>query len=156
LFLCRFLVAQLGEGLQITVPPDAAAAPAHVTAASARCTCSHNSVSGWSSPSSLVRCPLLHYPRSALYSSVLSADEYLLLASKADYSDSNWNFASAAATRGHAYKSFCEWDRILAAREARYITALTKMIPPDCTPKNDVLFGIPAGRWKEVGAEIDQ
>jgi len=138
---------RLGEGLQISLPLENGSTPSHVTAASARCTCGKQATA--SSPPPVRSCPLLHYPRSALYSSVLTLDQYLLLASKADYSDSSWDFSSAAATKGHAYKAFCEWDRCCAAREAGYVTALTKMNPPDCTPKNDVIFGIHKARWKE-------
>jgi len=52
-----------------------------------------------------------------VYRSVLSLPEYLLLSSKADYSESSWDFSSAAAERGHRYKAFIERDRVAASHE---------------------------------------
>lgn len=92
----------------------------------------------------------LSYPRSAAYSSLLTPAEYLLLASRSDYSDESWDFTSAAARAGASLKSRLEWDRILAAREAGYVATMRHMRPITCTPKNDVLIGVHAERYRAM------
>ena len=51
---------------------------------------------------------------------------------------------SAASSLGSRYKSYIEWDRLLCASEFGYASVLAKMHPLTCTPKNDMLFGLPA------------
>ena len=110
--------------------------------------CCPSTCRGSSSPLSSLAPPLtLHYPRSSVFSSVLSCAEYHLLASKADYSPSDWDFASAASAAGSRLKSFIEWDRMCAADESGYVSIFTKMHPISCTPKNDVIFGLPKERF---------
>jgi hypothetical protein len=117
---------RLGEGREITLPEGAAAqritaTPAMAAAAegaggvAAPC-CASAARADSSSTGGLT---MLHYPRSSVYTSLLLRDEYLLLASKADYSDERWNFASAASSAGSRYKSFIEWDRSVGARARR-------------------------------------
>ena len=38
-------------------------------------------------------------------------------------------------------------DRALAARELGYSVTLAKLSPPSCTPKNNLLVGVPPNRW---------
>jgi len=198
---------RLGEGREITLPEGAAAnrISATPTAAVAAAAAAVDSAAGDAAPccasaaradlSSTGDLTMLHYPRSSVYSSLLLRDEYLLLASKADYSDERWNFASAASSAGSRYKSFIEWDRsvwasaircrsvwsccgvwtvacgcsfrvcvaracfvcgplpifgfsVLASEERGYVSLLSKMSPPTCTPKNDLVLGIHHSRMR--------
>lgn len=77
---------------------------------------------------------------------MLSPSECVLLASKADYSDPRWDFDSAASNAGSQLKQFIEWDRIRAADQSGYVSLLAKMQPQSCTPKNDLVFGLPRER----------
>ena len=48
------------------------------------------------------------------------------------------------ADERRAAKSIIEWDRGMFARERGYRVYLSRMEPPSCTPKNDMLVG-----WRE-------
>ncbi len=142
---------QLPSSCESSNPADLAAddcASSVAASSSSSCPCSSSVEEAGACISPASTTLQLHYPRSSIFRSILSLKEYFLLSSKADYSDSSWNFASDASTAGHRYKSFVEFDRICAAGEQRYISLLTKMEPQTCTPKNDVLLGLPNARWR--------
>lgn len=70
------------------------------------------------SPAEASALEVLRYPRSKAYGAILTREEYLHLTSKADYSDSEWNFESAASKRHGQYKTAIEWDRSVSTFRA--------------------------------------
>ena len=75
-------------------------------------------------------------------------DDWNALAKAADYSNVNEFRSSRNASRRTA-KALLETDRRLFLEENMYTTALMKMFPLHCSPKNDILV---AWRSREVDA----
>jgi len=89
---------------------------------------------------------------------VLSVAEYCTLAKAADfgarpvdgygYSD----FAPSEQNR-RICKAWLEGDRLWRANEAGFQTAIAVLVPPSCSPKNDLLLGWPlTGVLRELGS----
>lgn len=84
--------------------------------------------------------PLI-YPRSSLFSSVITREEYNVLASVAD--STCWDFESEQSKNGKLCMGYVSYDRNLSAREAGYETCLFTTNPREATPKNDIICGYP-------------
>jgi hypothetical protein len=96
----------------------------------------------------------LQYPRSNAFRSFVGISDYLHIARAADYThglDSSDANASISEERRRC-KSLVEHDRLLFAKESDYLTAMVEMVPPSCTPKNDILVGVPVSwpHWATV------
>eukprot|EP00811_Abedinium_folium_P029170 NODE_4572_length_1874_cov_5.365770.p1 GENE.NODE_4572_length_1874_cov_5.365770~~NODE_4572_length_1874_cov_5.365770.p1 ORF type:complete len:309 (+),score=75.67 NODE_4572_length_1874_cov_5.365770:871-1797(+) len=94
-------------------------------------------------PPALLPAPV-RYPRSALFGSVLSLAQYKVLASAADFGHGADPSDRASGARLRC-KSFLERDRLARAEEAGYRCCMLRMRPASCTPKHDVLVGVPPG-----------
>lgn len=103
----------------------------------------------------------LTYPRSALFRSNISRPQYDAVAKAADFGhggfDNNSRKAKWSRERRVA-KSIVEWDRGMSTREKGYHVYLSRMEPPSCTPKNDVLVGWPKNRQLDrcTGKELKE
>lgn len=81
----------------------------------------------------------LDYPRSSAFSEVLTREEYMKMASAADWTC--WDFDSDHGIRGKLCMGYIDLDRNLAAEESGYTTYLYTTNPREATPKNDIIFG---------------
>ncbi|PSN40878.1 Glutathione S-transferase C-terminal domain-containing protein [Blattella germanica] len=84
---------------------------------------------------------ILTYPRSQyLRDSAMTLREYLVLGHSADQThDAN----NAKTDQGKTCMGIIDMDRCLQARESGYKVSLSKLMPESCTPKNNLLVGIP-------------
>lgn len=84
---------------------------------------------------------ILSYPRSSYFSSDLkiTLSSYLTLGHAADQTHGKDN---PKTEQGKKCMQYVDYDRLLAAQNAGYITWLTIMNPPECTPKNHILIGV--------------
>jgi len=82
---------------------------------------------------------LLNYPRSLAFSSVISRDDYNVIAKVADWT--NWDFDSEQAKNGKLCMGYISLDRNLSAEESGYDTYLFTTDPRNATPKNDIICG---------------
>ena len=81
------------------------------------------------------------YPRSQfLRDSTMTVHEYLVLGHAADQTHDECN---AKTDQGKLCMGIIDMDRCLHAKEAGYTVSLAKLIPETCTPKNNLLVGIP-------------
>jgi len=85
----------------------------------------------------------LKYPRSSIFSQVLTEAEYRVLAGTADWTC--WDFDSEQGRRGKVCMGYIDLDRNLAAEEAGYNTHLFTTYPRESTPKNDIICGYKKG-----------
>ena len=86
--------------------------------------------------------PTVLYPQSLVYNTVLTPEQFDVLAKAADYSDYSDMRKCKYASRRTA-KCIIEMDRFLFMKE-RYKydhTVLTKMEPFEANPRNDILIG---------------
>lgn len=91
------------------------------------------------------------FPRSKLFRSILTKKEYFDLASFGDIE--NWNLNSNYSKKRLLSKLYIEFDRNqIAEEEYHYQTFIIQMKPKECTPKFDIIFGIPAN-WKNFKIE---
>ena len=81
----------------------------------------------------------LDYPRSMAFSQILIREEYMKIASAADWTC--WDFDSDQGKRGKLCMGYISLDRNLAAKEAGYRTYLYTTYPREATPKNDIIYG---------------
>lgn len=113
-------------------------------------------------------CPTIKYPQSKVFCRLITStststsvnsndkknnikkqeEDWNALAKAADYSNVNEFRSSRNASRRTA-KALLETDRRLFLEENMYTTALMKMFPLHCSPKNDILV---AWRSREVDA----
>ena len=103
------------------------------------------------------------YPRSQMYISIgCTLHDYLRIAKAADfghhgYDEISHNVGGAASTRRvstdkakylmdsrRLSKRVIEHDRNLYAKENKYVVYMSICHPLSCTPKNDILIGIPS------------
>ncbi|XP_066990904.2 glutathione S-transferase C-terminal domain-containing protein homolog [Anabrus simplex] len=89
---------------------------------------------------------IITYPRSQHFrNSSMTLREYLVLGHSADQThDAN----NVKTDQGKKCMGIIDKDRCLQASEAGYIVSLAKLIPESCTPKNNLLVGIPK-EWYE-------
>ncbi|KAJ4434957.1 glutathione S-transferase C-terminal domain-containing protein homolog [Periplaneta americana] len=84
---------------------------------------------------------ILTYPRSRVFrDSAMTLREYLVLGHSADQTHDEHN---AKTDQGKICMGIIDTDRCLQAKEAGYTVTLAKLIPETCTPKNNLLVGIP-------------
>lgn len=82
---------------------------------------------------------MVAYPRSAALST-LSERHYLVLGHCADQTHRQLYNKSA---QGEQCMAVIDRDRCLQAQEKGYSTSLAKLVPLTCSPKNNLLVGIP-------------
>ena len=87
----------------------------------------------------------LTYPRSSLFSSVMTREEYNVLTKVADWTC--WDFDGDQARNGKLCMGYVSFDRNLSAEEAGYEAYLFTTNPREATPKNDILCGFPKGNF---------
>jgi SAM-dependent methyltransferase len=119
---------------------------------------------------------ILKYPRSAFLSKLISKREYEYIAKAADYGHEGYDDTSSNSScsrsnnsttnqvadihfddetkilniqRRYA-KSILERDRNINAEENSYVTWMTMCYPVTCTPKNDILIGVPNNKIHEI------
>lgn len=84
---------------------------------------------------------IITYPRSQLFrDSPMTLREYLVLGHSADQTHDENNVKT---DQGKKCMGIIDKDRCLQASEAGYFVSLAKLIPESCTPKNNLLVGIP-------------
>lgn len=85
-------------------------------------------------------CHHLTYPRSIMFKDTsLSYKDYLTIGHSADQTHDENNTKTA---QGYACMHLIDTDRKLQAEECGYEVHLGKLLPPSCTPKNNLLVGI--------------
>ncbi|HGJ65422.1 TPA: methyltransferase domain-containing protein, partial [bacterium] len=89
----------------------------------------------------------LDYPRSSLFSKLITREEYNVLASVADWT--SWDFDGKQAKNGKLCMGYISYDRNLSAEEIGYETYLFTTYPREATPKNDIICGYP-NRSKKI------
>ncbi|XP_046662547.1 glutathione S-transferase C-terminal domain-containing protein homolog [Homalodisca vitripennis] len=82
---------------------------------------------------------MVSYPQSSEMS-LLSLHHYLVLGHCADQTHKQLYDKSA---QGERCMAIVDYDRCLLARERGYSTSLAKLIPQTCSPKNNLIVGIP-------------
>lgn len=84
---------------------------------------------------------MISYPRSEVFkNSALPLKKYFILAHASDQTHYDDN---TKTSQGNRCMTIIDSDRCLRAEEAGYIVTLSKLDPPSCTPKNNLLVGIP-------------
>ncbi|KDR19528.1 glutathione S-transferase C-terminal domain-containing protein homolog [Zootermopsis nevadensis] len=84
---------------------------------------------------------ILTYPRSQVFrDSAMTVRDYLVLGHSADQTHDEHNVKT---DQGKICMGIIDTDRCLQAKEAGYSVTLAKLIPETCTPKNNLLVGIP-------------
>lgn len=84
---------------------------------------------------------ILTYPRSQVFrDSAMTLRDYLVLGHSADQTHNEHN---AKTDQGKICMGIIDTDRCLQAKEAGYSVMLAKLIPESCTPKNNLLVGVP-------------
>jgi len=84
---------------------------------------------------------MLTYPRSQVFrDSAMTLRDYLVLGHTADQTHDEHN---AKTDQGKICMGIIDTDRCLQAKEAGYSVMIAKLIPESCTPKNNLLVGIP-------------
>jgi hypothetical protein len=88
-----------------------------------------------------IRHSKLKYPRSSIFSEIITREEYDIIARVADWTC--WNFESKQSRSGKLCMGYISHDRNLSAEESGYKTHLFTTSPRESTPKNDILCGYP-------------
>ncbi|KAF5280295.1 hypothetical protein FQR65_LT03104 [Abscondita terminalis] len=84
-------------------------------------------------------CHHLTYPRSGEFkNSALKYQDYLIIGHSADQTHEEENVKTA---QGYLCMNIIDTDRLLYAKEHGYNVHLSKLSPPTCTPKNNLLVG---------------
>ncbi|XP_076329300.1 glutathione S-transferase C-terminal domain-containing protein isoform X1 [Tachypleus tridentatus] len=84
---------------------------------------------------------LVHYPRSKKVAQTeISHKEYILLCHAADETEVD----TPSAEQGKYCMGLVDTDRAFYAKEHDYTVTLSTLQPPSCTPKNNLLIGVPA------------
>ncbi|KAK7789975.1 hypothetical protein R5R35_008501 [Gryllus longicercus] len=90
---------------------------------------------------------IITYPRSKFFrDSPMTLREYLVLGHSADQTHDENNVKT---DQGKKCMGIIDKDRCLHASEAGYFVSLAKLIPESCTPKNNLLVGIP-NEWQDA------
>lgn len=85
-------------------------------------------------------CHSISYPRSKAFKTAnVEYRDYLVVAHAADQTHDERN---AKTQQGFACMDMVDTDRKLQAEESGYEVYLGKLIPPSCTPKNNLLVGL--------------
>lgn len=97
----------------------------------------------------------IHYPQSQIFQQHLQPQSlWNALAQAADYS-------SASECRGHrnaarrCAKALVEMDRCLWLHEQNYATTMTRIVPWEATPKNDILVAWPQSHPSLIATKTD-
>lgn len=84
----------------------------------------------------------MKYPRSqALRLANFSFEDYLVLCHCADQTHFDSNCTKTQ--QGYTCMAAVDKDRAMRAIEVGYNVTISKLEPPTCTPKNNMLVGIP-------------
>ncbi|KAK6642341.1 hypothetical protein RUM43_003842 [Polyplax serrata] len=87
---------------------------------------------------------IISYPRSQAFRNTrLTLQEYFVLGHSSDQTHDETNMKTS---QGNRCMIAIDTDRCLRAEEAGYMVFLSKLDPPSCTPKNNLLVGVPAER----------
>ena len=90
---------------------------------------------------------MLEYPRSKrLTSSNLTVRDYMVVGHSADQTHKE---LYAKSDQGEKCMKIIDVDRCIQAEECGYRVFLAKMKPTNCTPKNNIIVGVPEERFKE-------
>lgn len=89
---------------------------------------------------SLHDCHHLTYPRSSVYKSEMSREQYMILSHTADQTHDEKNVKTS---QGYRCMAIIDTDRKLHAEQFDYKVYLSRFVPKTCTPKNHILVGIP-------------
>ncbi|XP_050538931.1 glutathione S-transferase C-terminal domain-containing protein isoform X2 [Daktulosphaira vitifoliae] len=84
---------------------------------------------------------ILEYPRSQVLRTNLTFEDYLVLCHCAD--QTHFDPKCSKTLQGFSCMAAVDEDRATRAIESGYNVTLSKLIPPTCTPKNNILVGIP-------------
>lgn len=88
---------------------------------------------------------IVTYPRSQLFKdSSMTLREYLVIGHSADQTHDENNVKT---DQGKKCMGIIDMDRCLQAKEASYEVYMAKLIPESCTPKNNLLVGIPSEKY---------
>uniref|UniRef100_A0A6V7K2H7 Methyltransferase domain-containing protein n=1 Tax=Bracon brevicornis TaxID=1563983 RepID=A0A6V7K2H7_9HYME len=87
--------------------------------------------------------PHLTYPRSETFKRRMQLREYLVLGHAADQTHDE---ANKKTKQGYQCMAVIDTDRRLQAEERGYAVVLAKLVPETCTPKNNLLVGVPEER----------
>ncbi|XP_046404122.1 glutathione S-transferase C-terminal domain-containing protein homolog [Ischnura elegans] len=84
---------------------------------------------------------IVTYPRSKLFkSSPITLREYLVIGHSADQTHGDDN---SKTEQGKQCMGIIDMDRCIQAKENGYQVHLSKLVPESCTPKNNLLVGLP-------------
>lgn len=87
---------------------------------------------------------MILYPRSKFFrDSELTLKEYFVFGHASDQTHYDDNIKTS---QGNKCMMIIDSDRCLRAKELGYIVSLSKLDPPSCTPKNNLLVGMPPSR----------
>ncbi|XP_011300058.1 glutathione S-transferase C-terminal domain-containing protein homolog, partial [Fopius arisanus] len=89
---------------------------------------------------SVQNCHHISYPRSNFFKSVIMVRDYLIIGHAADQTHDEKNVKTK---QGYHCMSIIDADRKLQAEECGYTVFISKLVPENCTPKNNLLVGIP-------------
>lgn len=93
---------------------------------------------------SVQNCHRLTYPRSDVFKKHIRNGEYLCLSHAADQTHHQYYVEeNTKIVQGYRCMTIIDTDRKLYAEQFGYNVHLGKLIPPTCTPKNNLLVGIP-------------
>ncbi|EFN89018.1 Glutathione S-transferase C-terminal domain-containing protein-like protein [Harpegnathos saltator] len=89
-------------------------------------------------------CHRLTYPRSNVFKEHIDNREYSFLSHAADQTHHQYYCEENTKTaQGYRCMAIVDMDRKLYSEQFGYEVHLGKLIPPTCTPKNNLLVGIP-------------
>ncbi|XP_014480392.1 PREDICTED: glutathione S-transferase C-terminal domain-containing protein homolog [Dinoponera quadriceps] len=93
-------------------------------------------------------CHRLTYPRSDVFKEHVGNREYSYLSHAADqtHHQCSHHEENVKTAQGYRCMTIVDTDRKLYAEQFGYEVHLGKLIPPTCTPKNNLLVGIPKGK----------
>ncbi|XP_059490465.1 glutathione S-transferase C-terminal domain-containing protein homolog [Neocloeon triangulifer] len=86
----------------------------------------------------------LSYPRSSLFqNTTLTLRDYLVIGHSADQTHDEHNHKT---NQGKKCMAIIDTDRCTQAKEAGYRVHMSRLVPETCTPKNNLLVGVPKER----------
>ena len=88
-----------------------------------------------------VMSPYNYYPRSPDYRAAIDEAQFIAMSKVADTNSTD--DAHPLHTKWQLCKTHVEMDRNALAKGKQYATGLYKMSPLSCSPKNDIIVGLP-------------
>ncbi|XP_015112657.1 glutathione S-transferase C-terminal domain-containing protein homolog [Diachasma alloeum] len=89
-------------------------------------------------------CLNISYPRSNVFKRVIKLRDYLVIGHAADQTHDEKNLKTK---QGYRCMRIIDGDRKTQAEECGYTVLITKLVPESCTPKNNLLVGIPGDEF---------